>query len=147
MSVNYEVYSKVKRRQGAIMLIKELAQKVGLSTHTIRYYEKENLIPKRYIKRESNNYRQYSQEAVDRLIQIRILHEIGFTLSEIQALLDKWDSGLLSPSDGEDLLQHKLEEIDSKIAELRRIKVVFMNKLGAHIKQATSGQNPKNKHK
>ena len=124
------------------MLIGELAQKADLSTHTIRFYEKKKLIPKRYIQRGSNNYRRYSQDTVERLLQIKTLHEAGFTLSEIQSLLDKWDSGRLSPKDGEYLLQHKMEEIDAKIAELRRIKADFMSKLGEHIKQAASGKNP-----
>jgi hypothetical protein len=34
-----------------------------------------------------------------------------------------------------------MEEIDAKIAELRRIKADFMSKLGDHIKQAAGGHN------
>ncbi len=124
------------------MLISELSQKAGLSTHAIRFYEKKKLIPKRFVQRGANNYRRYSEDAVERLLQIRTLHEAGFTLAEIHSLLDKWDSGRLSPKDGEYLLQQKMNEIDAKIAEFRRIKADFMSKLGEHIKQAAGGRNP-----
>ncbi|MGB7538676.1 MAG: MerR family transcriptional regulator [Anaerolineales bacterium] len=123
------------------MLIHELAQKVGLTSHTIRFYEKKGLISKRYIKRGPNNYRQYSDEAVERIMAIKTLQASGFTLSEIKGLLEKWDSGKLTPHEGANLLQQKMDEIDAKIAELRQIKASFMGKLGAHIKQATGGQS------
>jgi len=141
ISVNYEVCSNVKGPKEAIVLIKELSQKAGLSTHTIRFYEKKKLIAKRYIQRGPNNYRRYSQDTVERLLQIKTLHEAGFTLSEIQSLLEKWDSGQLSQKDGEYLLRNKLGEIDAKIAELKRIKADFMSKMGEHIKQAAGGHN------
>jgi MerR family transcriptional regulator, copper efflux regulator len=125
------------------VLIKELSQKVGLSTHTIRFYEKKKLITERYIQRGTNNYRQYSQDTVERILQIKTLHEVGFTLSEIRNFFDKWDSGELTPKDGEYLLQQKLKEIDAKIMELKRIKINFISKLGVHIKQAANKIKPK----
>ena len=122
------------------MLISEFAQKVGLTPHAIRFYEKKGLLAKRYIKRGSNNYRQYSEEAVERIMAIKTLHASGFTLSEIKDLLGKWDSGILTPHEGADLLQQKMDEIDAKIAELSQIKSAFMGKLGAHIRRATGRQ-------
>ncbi|CAM4282684.1 MAG: MerR family DNA-binding transcriptional regulator [Paenibacillus macerans] len=48
------------------MRIQELADKMGLTIHTIRFYEKEGLLDARHVRRESNNYRNYSEEAVER---------------------------------------------------------------------------------
>ncbi|WP_231575312.1 MerR family DNA-binding transcriptional regulator [Paenibacillus sp. FSL P4-0081] len=47
-----------------MMKIQELADKMGLTIHTIRFYEKEGLLDERHVRRESNNYRNYSEEAV-----------------------------------------------------------------------------------
>ena len=119
------------------MLISELAQKTGLTSHTIRFYEKRGLLANRYIQRGANNYRQYSKEAIERITMITTLHAAGFTLSEIKDIMDKWDAGMLTPQDGELFLQQKMDEIDARIAELRQIKVTLLRTLGAHVKQAT----------
>jgi MerR family transcriptional regulator, copper efflux regulator len=124
------------------MLISELAQRTGLTSHTIRFYEKKGLLAKRYIQRGENNYRHYSKEAIERIAAIKALHVAGFTLSEIKDLMDRWDAGKLTPHDGAIFLQQKMDEINARIAELRQIKVTLMSTLGAHIKQATGGHSP-----
>ena len=112
------------------MLISELAQKTGLTSHTIRFYEKRGLLANRYIQRGTNNYRQYSKEAIERITMITTLHAAGFTLSEIKDIMDKWDAGKLTPQDGELFLQQKMDEIDARIAELMQCKVTLLNTLG-----------------
>ena len=64
------------------MLISALAQKTGLTVHTIRFYEKKGLLPARFCQRGDNHYRQYSEEAIERVAAIKTLHSAGFTLSE-----------------------------------------------------------------
>ena len=51
------------------MRIRELAELTGNTPETIRYYEKQGLLPEP--RRESNNYRQYGQIHVNRLDFIR----------------------------------------------------------------------------
>jgi len=121
------------------MLISELAQKTGLTSHTIRFYEKRGLLANRYIQRGTNNYRQYSKEAIERITMITTLHAAGFTLSEIKDIMDKWDAGKLTPQDGELFLQQKMDEIDARIAELMQCKVTLLNTLGVHINKAVEG--------
>ena len=121
------------------MLISELAQKTGLSSHTIRFYEKKGLLAKRYLHRGANNYRHYSKEAIDRITVITTLHAAGFTLEEIKDIVDKWDADKLTPQDGTLLFQQKMDEIDARIAELRQIKVTLLNTLGAHVNKAVEG--------
>ena len=53
------------------MRIRELAELTGNTPETIRYYEKQGLLPEP--RRESNNYRQYGQIHVNRLDFIRHL--------------------------------------------------------------------------
>lgn len=67
------------------MHIGELARAAGVNTQTIRFYEREGLLPAP--DRSTSGYRNYQQRDLDRLMFIRRNHEIGFTLAEIQQLL------------------------------------------------------------
>ena len=65
--------------------IKELADLSGISTRTLRYYDEIGLLtPKRD---ESNLYRVYGEEEVDRLQQILFYRELDVSLNDIQLLL------------------------------------------------------------
>ena len=44
------------------MKVQELAEKSGLTAHTIRFYEKEGLLDSRHVRRDANNYRNYTEE-------------------------------------------------------------------------------------
>ncbi|HEY6250522.1 MAG TPA: MerR family transcriptional regulator [Candidatus Angelobacter sp.] len=68
------------------MHIGELARAAGISIQTIRFYEREKLLPPP--PRTAAGYRTYGQHDLDRVLFIRRNHEIGFTLAEIKQLLD-----------------------------------------------------------
>lgn len=65
------------------MKIKEVEQKLNITEKSIRYYEKEGLI---HPKRADNNYREYSEEDVKMLQQIKILRILDFSVSDIKKL-------------------------------------------------------------
>jgi MerR family copper efflux transcriptional regulator len=118
------------------MFIRELAQRTGLSPHTIRFYEKRGLIAKRFIQRGENNYRRFVEEAVENLRAVRTLQEAGFTLAEIKDLMGRWYSGKLTAPDGLAILGRKIQIIEERMAELTRIKTA-LREFGDHLKQAT----------
>lgn len=68
------------------MQIGELARAVGVNIQTIRFYEREKLLPAP--PRTASGYRDYSKRDLDRVLFIRRNHQIGFTLTEISQLLD-----------------------------------------------------------
>ena len=68
------------------MTIKEVEQLLEVPRATIRFYEKENLIKP---VRESNGYRDYSEYDVGRLKQIILLRKIGFSVTDIEDVLDE----------------------------------------------------------
>jgi DNA-binding transcriptional MerR regulator len=68
------------------MQIGELARGAGVNVQTIRFYEREKLLPAP--PRTASGYRDYSQRHLDRIQFIRRNHEIGFTLAEVKQLLD-----------------------------------------------------------
>lgn len=67
--------------------IKELANLAGTSSRTLRYYDQIGLLrPKEYTKA---GYRIYGTEEVDRLQQILFYKELGFSLKQIQQLIEE----------------------------------------------------------
>ena len=77
-------YSKLIFESGA-MKIGELAKATGTQTETIRYYEREQLLPT--AKRTESNYRVYDGSHVERLAFIRHCRSLDMTLDEIRVLL------------------------------------------------------------
>jgi len=72
------------------MKIGELAKATDCQVETIRYYERENLLPEPA--RTDGNYRSYTQLHVERLTFIRNCRTLDMTLEEIRSLLALRDS-------------------------------------------------------
>ena len=72
------------------MKIGELAKLTDCQVETIRYYEREGLLPEPA--RSEGNYRLYTQAHVDRLTFIRNCRSLDMTLEEIRSLLNLRDS-------------------------------------------------------
>ncbi|MFS0749964.1 MerR family transcriptional regulator [Oceanobacillus sp. 1P07AA] len=70
------------------MQIKDFATKYQIQADTIRYYEKENILTP---KRRENGYREYNEECEKQLQFIIVLKQLGFTIKEIQQLLQLRD--------------------------------------------------------
>ena len=112
------------------MRISELAEKVGVTTDTIRFYEKQGLLDRTLYKRGENNYRDYSEGALERLAVIARAKGLGFSLSEIARLWAQWDSGALDRAAKVRVLHEKLAELGKKRRELEALEAVIREKLG-----------------
>ena len=66
--------------------IGELAKRAGVSTQTIRYYERQRLIPRP--SRAASNFRVFPAEIVKHVRFIKQAQKLGFSLREIKELLD-----------------------------------------------------------
>ncbi|MBW7456797.1 MerR family transcriptional regulator [Paenibacillus sepulcri] len=99
------------------MKIQELADKMGLTIHTIRFYEKEGLLDERHVRRESNNYRNYSEEAVERLKLIKKFQSIGCSLAELKEVLQDHDANARTNLQIIDWIRGKKKEIESRKEE------------------------------
>jgi Cd(II)/Pb(II)-responsive transcriptional regulator len=67
------------------MRIGELAKRAACTVETIRFYEREGLLP--WPARSGGNYRLYSAEDAERLAFIRNCRSLGMALAEIRVLL------------------------------------------------------------
>ena len=105
--------------------IGELAEKCGVNKETIRYYERLGLIPEP--NRTEKGYRMYSLQMVNRLNFIKRTQELGFTLNEIDKLLGVVDRNEAKCCDIYDFTVLKLEDIQRKIQDLKKIKQMLID--------------------
>lgn len=111
------------------MLIGELSKKTGISKDTIRFYEKMGLITSTDRQAGSRIYKEYSTEAIERLLMINQGKKLGFTLGEIKQLMQDWEEGMMSKQDKIRIIKSKLEEINQKMEQLATIKTYLLDKL------------------
>ena len=111
------------------MRISELSKRTNLKAHTIRFYEKEGLLPPRYVQRRKNNYREYAEEAVNRLLLIKEGQLAGFTIAELRELTTADESGTATDERQVILIERKLRSIDRKIGRLESFKAYLTKKL------------------
>jgi MerR family copper efflux transcriptional regulator len=102
------------------MTIGKLAERAGVNIDTIRYYERNGLLPRPA--RRDSGYREYGRDDIERLRFIRRSKELGFTLAEIAELLS------LSGDRGNDMrgvkrrAEQRLAQVEHKIKELQRVR-------------------------
>ena len=97
-----------------------LCKRAGVTRGTLRVYEREGLLGDP--PRSAAGYRAYPADAVQRLLAIRQLKEVGFTLKEIAFLLSERDVGRISPARIRQLAREQLGVIDQRIARLQVVR-------------------------
>jgi MerR family mercuric resistance operon transcriptional regulator len=122
------------------LTIGQLAQQAGVGVETLRYYERQKLIPEP--PRRSSGYREYPPETVNRIRFIRRAKELGFSLREIDELLT-----LRAESQGQcaEVLaraQGKIADISQRIASLERMKRALEQLASFCSEHATTGDCP-----
>lgn len=117
------------------LTIGEVARSTGVGVETVRFYEKQGLIPKPA--RRPSGYRQYDVDAVRRIRFILAAKAVGFTLKEIRELLSLRVSGRRSCADVKARALAKLAAVDDKLAELQRVREAL-----AHLADTCTGIGP-----
>lgn len=102
------------------MLIGEVAERSGLATKTIRYYEQIGLL--HAPARSSSGYRQYQPDVLGRLAFIKSAQALGLTLGEIRSVIALRDDGETPCEHVVTLVAAHLDEIDRTIRDLRSLK-------------------------
>ncbi|CAN5459911.1 redox-sensitive transcriptional activator SoxR [soil metagenome] len=102
------------------MSIGEAAQRVGLATSVLRYYEDEGLIDSR---RTGAGHRRYRREVLRRLSFIRTAQRVGLSLDEIRTALDTLPHGRTpTRRDWSRLSARWTQRLDEQIALLQRLR-------------------------
>jgi DNA-binding transcriptional MerR regulator len=112
------------------MLINEVAALLGVSTDTVRYYEREGLLDGRQVARRPNGYRDYGDAAVERLRLLLRARRSGMSIAEVKTLTRAFDDGTLTVDLQLGLLREKLAALERQLSELEAVRVVVAGKIG-----------------
>jgi len=109
--------------------IGSLSEKTGVNIETIRYYEREGIIPPPA--RSEGGRRIYTEADVRRLNFIHKCRDLGFSLKEIDSLLSLVDSGQYTCKEVHELTVHHADKVAKKIANLKKMENVLLE-MAAH---------------
>lgn len=96
-----------------MLTVKQVSEQTGVSIRTLRYYDRIGLLPPDDV--TDAGYRLYGDAAMMRLQHILIYRELGFSLKEIAAMLDKPDA------ERNQLLQKQIEQLEKKREHLSNL--------------------------
>lgn len=105
------------------MRIGELAEAVGTTTKTLRFYEEQGLLPE--AARTPTGYRDYAPEAVARIDFIHRGKAAGLTLAEIREILRIRDRGQAPCHNVRDLFDTRLADLDQQISQLVELRATI----------------------
>ena len=109
--------------------VSRLARLAGLSADTVRYYEREGLLPPPA--RTAAGYRQYDASMVERLAFVSGCQRLGLTLADIRDLLAVRDTGICPCEPAEEHLTRRLAEVDAEIVRLVSLRAQMATMLAA----------------
>jgi MerR family mercuric resistance operon transcriptional regulator len=101
----------------------DLAERSGCNIETVRFYEKQGLLPAP--PRTGGGHRDYDQEHLKRLTFIRRSRELGFTLAEIRGLLSLVDGGGHTCAEVRSMTFQHLNDVRRKVADLQRLALTL----------------------
>lgn len=105
----------------ATLSIGEVADRVGLNTSALRYYERAGLLPPAV---RVGGKRRYGSEAVELLLLIRFCQQVGFTLAEVGALLTP-PTAKQTKERWRELVDTKVTQLDALIEHAQAVKQVL----------------------
>ena len=113
-----------------MLKISEIANKTGLSAHTLRFYEKNGLI--HASQRSEAGYRLYSESDVRKADFIRTARNIGFSLEDIGVLLSiRLDKASHTCQEVTEITNRKLTDVNEKIRELTTMQTTLQTLLAS----------------
>src|SRR5690349_13964637 len=98
----------------------EVARATGVSTDTLRHYERHGLLPN--VQRTRAGYRRYSQAAVDRVLLIQRALVVGFSLADVRRILSVRDRGGAPCREVRALMGNRLAELEDRIRDLEALR-------------------------
>jgi Cd(II)/Pb(II)-responsive transcriptional regulator len=102
------------------MQIKELARATGVDVETIRFYEKQGLLPEPA--RRDNGYRDYAAAHLERLSFIRHCRALDMPLADVARLLAFVDAPQEHCADVNLLVDEQLERVRARLKSMRALE-------------------------
>ncbi len=115
------------------MNIGEVAERSGIPTKTIRYYEDIGFL---HPKRNDNGYRVFEDNELHKLIFIGRARSLGFNIEECRALLALYDDKERGSADVKQIAKEHVKEIERKISDLMAMRDTL-----THLIEACAGDH------
>ena len=96
------------------MTINEIARQLNITKRAIKYYEEQGLLK---VSKDSNGYRNYSEQDVEILQKISVYRKLGIGISDIKNLLKNEDTKILI-----EILESKEKELQNRVNEYEALK-------------------------
>lgn len=106
--------------------IGELAKATGVSTDTLRHYERKGVLQSQ---RAGNGYREYPEDALVRVRMVRQGLAMGFTLDELSSIFKIFDRGGAPCQQVRSLAASKLAQIETHLQEVNALRDDLKNAL------------------
>lgn len=126
--------------------IGQVAQKMGLTAHTLRYYDKEGLLP--FVKKNSSGLRMFSDEDIDWLVVIECLKGTGMQLKDIKQYIDWCQEGDVTIGRRLEMFKRQKAKLEEQLRQLQQYMEKINYKIAYYTEAAAKGsvdQAQKNK--
>lgn len=100
------------------LTISEAAKKMNLTTHTIRYYDKEGLLP--FVERTESGIRYFTENDLEGLGIINCLKATGMPIKEIKIFIDWCTEGDTTLKERYEMFLERKEAVEAQILELQQ---------------------------
>lgn len=100
------------------LTIGEAAQKVNLTPHTIRYYDKSGLLP--FIEKNESGIRYFTEKDIEGLNVINCLKSTGMPIKEIKVFMDWCMEGDSTIGERYNMFLERKEAVEAQIEELKK---------------------------
>jgi DNA-binding transcriptional MerR regulator len=102
------------------LTVSRLAEQVGISADTVRYYERIGLLPEP--DRSPSGYRLYDDDAVERLRFVKRAQRLGLRLEEVGELMEIRERGLCPCGHTRGLLERRVQALDEEMAAMALLR-------------------------
>lgn len=109
------------------LAIGEVARRAGIRTSAVRYYERIGLLP---VPKRISGRRRYTEDTVQILKVVQLAQAAGFTIAEIQILLNGFAPETPPSARWQLLARQKLRELDAVIERTQIMKQILEGSLG-----------------
>lgn len=96
----------------------EMAKRLGVAPSTLRYYDKEGLLP--YVERSSGGIRMFKEEDFERLYMIECLKKTGLSIKQIKSFIDWCTEGDSTIEQRLELMRQQKHAVEEQIAQMQK---------------------------
>lgn len=98
--------------------VNEVAKKMDISPHTLRFYENQGLFP--HVTRNEYNVRQFSIEDLNWVQIVQTLRTIGMSLTEVKRYIDLCETGNTTINERSQLITKQRENAEKELIKLKK---------------------------